>query len=61
MDAPAVVPVRRAALAFVGLAGIPMANMNIRNIGIIGYVVLFPIATVMLAIVLTRRRPAGAA
>lgn len=39
-----------AALAFIGLAGVPLANMNIRNIGIIGYVVLFPIATVLLAL-----------
>lgn len=43
-----------AALAFVGLAGIPMDNMNIRNIGIIGYVVLFPIATLLLAIAFRR-------
>jgi catechol 2,3-dioxygenase-like lactoylglutathione lyase family enzyme len=38
-----------AALAFIGLAGVPLANMNVRNIGIIGYVVLFPIAGVLLA------------
>ena len=50
-----------AALAFVGLAGVPMNNMNIRNIGIIGYVVLFPIATVMLAIVFKREVTRGAA
>lgn len=50
-----------AALAVVGLAGIPMANMNIRNIGIIGYVVLFPIATVMLAVVFKREAVRGAA
>ncbi len=37
-------------LAFLGLAGVPLANMNIRNIGIIGYVVLFPIAAVMLSV-----------
>jgi hypothetical protein len=40
-----------AALAFVGLAGVPLGNMKARNIGIIGYVVLFPIATALLAIV----------
>ncbi|MEO7252721.1 MAG: hypothetical protein ABIZ64_00610 [Casimicrobium sp.] len=39
-----------AALAFVGLAGIPLANMNVRNIGIIGYAVLFPIAAALLAV-----------
>jgi hypothetical protein len=38
-----------AALAFIGLAGVPLGDMNIRNIGIIGYVVLFPIAAVLLA------------
>lgn len=43
-----------AVLAFVGLAGVPMADMNIRNIGILGYVVLFPAAAVLLAAVLQR-------
>jgi hypothetical protein len=38
-----------AVLAFAGLAGIPLENMNIRNIGIIGYVVLFPCGTALLA------------
>ena len=44
-------------LAFIGLAGIPLENMNIRNIGIIGYVVLFPVAAVLLAL-LSRRQQA---
>ncbi len=35
------------ALAFLGLLGIPLANMNVRNISIIGYAVLFPIAAVL--------------
>jgi hypothetical protein len=48
-----------AALAFVGLAGVPMVNMNIRNIGIIGYVVLFPMATVVLAVVFKREAARG--
>lgn len=38
-----------AALAFVGLAGVPLADMQVRNIGIIGYAVLFPIAAAVLA------------
>jgi len=38
-----------AALAFVGLAGAPLANMQVRNIGIIGYAFLFPIAAGVLA------------
>jgi len=43
-----------AALALAGMAGVPLATMNVRNIGIIGYVVLFPIAAVLLAIVWQR-------
>ena len=43
-----------AALALVGLAGVPMANMQIRNIGIVGYALLFPIAAVALALLFTR-------
>ena len=37
-----------AALAFIGLAGVPLANMQVRNIGIIGYAVLFPVATALM-------------
>jgi ABC-type transport system involved in cytochrome c biogenesis permease component len=44
-----------AALAFIGLAGVPLANMNLWNIGIIGYVVLFPIAAVLLAFMFRRK------
>jgi hypothetical protein len=38
-----------AALAFAGLAGVPLANMQVRNVGIIGYAVVFPIAAALLA------------
>jgi len=38
-----------ALLAFLGLAGVPLENMNIRNIGIVGYVVLFPAAAALVA------------
>jgi hypothetical protein len=38
-----------AALAFIGLAGVPLADMQVRNIGIVGYAVLFPIAAAFLA------------
>ena len=38
-----------AALAFAGLAGVPLANLQVRNIGIIGYAVLFPVAAGALA------------
>jgi len=38
-----------AALALLGLAGVPFANMQVRNIGIIGYAAFFPIAAGSLA------------
>lgn len=38
-----------AALAFIGLAGVPLANMQVRNIGIVGYAVLFPVAAACMA------------
>lgn len=38
-----------AVLAWVGLVGVPGGNMAIRNIGIIGYVLLFPMGTALLA------------
>jgi ABC-type transport system involved in cytochrome c biogenesis permease component len=42
------------ALAFIGLAGVPLSDMNVRNIGIIGYVVCFPIAAVLLGLLCWR-------
>jgi hypothetical protein len=36
------------ALSFIGLAGAPMANMSVRNIGIIGYALVFPIGIAFL-------------
>ncbi len=50
-----------AALGFLGLAGVPLANMNIRNIGIIGYGLLFPIAAVLIAVTFTREASQSAA
>jgi hypothetical protein len=38
-----------AALAFLGLAGVAAENMQVRNVGIIGYAILFPIAAGLLA------------
>ena len=43
-----------AALAFIGLAGVPLANMNVRNIGIIGYVLLYPVVAALLSVMLQR-------
>ncbi len=49
-----------ALLAFFGLLGVPSANMNVRNIGIIGYSVLFPVAAVLWAVLLHRAQGQGA-
>ncbi len=38
-----------AGLAFLGLLGIPLDDMNVRNIGIVGYAVAFPLAAALLA------------
>jgi hypothetical protein len=50
-----------AVLAFAGLLGVPLADMRIRNIGIIGYAVLFPIGAGWLAVMFHRARRAGSA
>jgi len=46
--------VASAILALVGLVGVPLANMNIRNIGIVGYALLFPIAAALMAMLFKR-------
>lgn len=50
-----------AGLAFLGLLGAPLANMIIRNVGIIGYAVLFPIAAGLSAMFFYRAGCQGAA
>ena len=47
-----------AALALAGLAGVPLADMQIRNVGIIGYAVAFPVAAALLAALFHRAWPA---
>jgi hypothetical protein len=37
------------ATAFLGIAGVALENMSIRNVGIVGYVLLFPWAAVLVA------------
>jgi hypothetical protein len=37
-----------AGLAFAGLLGIPLGDMNVRNIGIVGYAAAFPLAAALL-------------
>jgi hypothetical protein len=39
-----------AVFSLLGLAGVPLDNMSVRNIGIVGYVVLFPVAAVLMAV-----------
>jgi hypothetical protein len=45
-----------AVLALVGLLGVPLANMQVRNVGIIGYAVFFPTASALLAVLFQRDR-----
>jgi hypothetical protein len=40
-----------AALAFAGLIGVPLDDMQLRNIGVLGYAFLFPIAAGIMAVV----------
>ncbi len=42
------------ALSFIGLIGVPLNDMRLRNVGIVGYAVLFPIATGIMATTLLR-------
>ncbi|MDX8355118.1 hypothetical protein [Cognatiyoonia sp. IB215182] len=37
-------------LALAGLAGVPTGDMQLRNIGIVGYAVVFPIATALIGV-----------
>lgn len=50
-----------AGFAFAGLAGVPLADMNVRNIGILGYAVLFPIAAALSALVFRRAMASASA
>lgn len=43
-----------AAFALIGLAGVPLGDMGVRNVGIVGYVVLFPVAAWRVAVHLRR-------
>jgi len=44
-------------LCLVGLIGVPLANMQFRNIGIIGYGVVAPVVFLLLAILFGRTQP----
>ena len=47
----------KAALSFIGLVGVAVANMQVRSIGIIAYAVLFPIAAGVLAKIMVADQP----
>lgn len=49
-----------AALAFVGMLGVPLQDMQVRNLGIVGYAVLFPLAAAIAALRLRAPRPRNA-
>jgi hypothetical protein len=44
-------------LAFAGLSGVILGDMRLRNIGIVGYAVVFPIAALLLAVLFGRTQP----
>lgn len=46
-----------AVLAFAGLIGVPLADMNYRNIGIIGYTVVAAVAFLLVGIIFGRTQP----
>jgi hypothetical protein len=48
-----------AILCFAGLIGVPLADMNYRNIGIIGYTVVAAVAFLFVGIIFGRTRPTG--
>jgi hypothetical protein len=48
------------ALCLIGLAGAVVGNMQIRNIGIVGYGALFPVVSLLVARVFTRKSPTWA-
>jgi hypothetical protein len=47
------------ALAFAGLSGVVSGDMQLRNIGVIGYVGVFPVATLLLAILFVQAKDAS--
>ena len=46
-------------LALAGLAGAASGDMRLRNIGIVGYAVVFPAAAALLALLFHRKRPSA--
>ena len=48
-------------LSLAGLLGVPLADMQVRNIGIIGYAVVAPVVFLLIGIVFGRTQPAPGA
>jgi hypothetical protein len=48
-------------LSLVGLIGVPLADMQVRNIGVVGYAVVAPVAFLLIGVVFGRTRPPGEA
>jgi hypothetical protein len=46
-------------LSLVGLLGIPLADMGVRNVGVVGYAVVAPVAFLLVGVVFRRTRPAS--
>jgi hypothetical protein len=46
-----------AVLSLVGLVGVPLADMQVRNIGIVGYAVVSPVAFLLIALLFGRAQP----
>lgn len=46
-------------LAFAGLGGVFLNDMQVRNIGIVGYAVVFPVAAAMIGVLFWREEPTG--
>jgi hypothetical protein len=45
-------------LSLAGLAGVPLADMGVRNVGVVGYAVVSPVAFLLIAVLFGRTRPA---
>mgnify|MGYP006280184185 FL=1 len=45
-------------LSLVGLVGVPIGNMQVRNVGVVGYAVVAPVAFLLMGIVFGRAEPA---
>ena len=47
------------AIALAGLSGVATNDMRLRNIGIVGYALLFPVVAALLAVLFYKTEPHG--